>query len=101
MLTKVKNHECYICKKKFSVKNSLVKHFRIHLGEKAYGEKPYFCAECGKWFTEASNRNKHIRKYYKELNKEQQSELKCKLQKTIVHDYLKTISEYNFKYFNC
>ena len=31
--TKVKAHECGICKKKFSDKSRLVTHFRIHLGE--------------------------------------------------------------------
>ena len=85
-----------ICKKKFTQKGSLVDHFRIHLGEKPYG-----CAECGKWFTQAFSRNRHIRTCHKNLSKEQQSKLKCKIQKTIVHDYLKTISEYNLKYLNC
>ena len=91
--TKVKVYKCDICTKKFSLKGGLVDHFRIHLGEKPYG-----CAECGKWFTKSSNRCRHIRTRHKELSKEQQSELKCKLQRTIVHDYLKTISEYNSKY---
>ena len=71
----------------------MVTHFRIHLGEKAFG-----CAECGKWFTAASNRNYHLRNHHKELSKEQQSNLKCKIQRSIVHDYLKTISEHNSKY---
>ena len=77
-------------------KNSLVGHFRIQLGEKPYG-----CAECGKWFTQASGRNKHIRTHHNELSKEQQLELKCKIQRTIVYDYLNTIAEYNSTYPNC
>ena len=40
----------------------------------------------------------HIRTLHKELGKEQQSELKCKIQRSIVHDYLKTIAEYNSTY---
>ena len=88
----MKSHECDICKKKFTNKGNLVRHFRIHLGEKPYG-----CAECGKWFTQASGRNQHIRKHHDKLSNEQQSKLKCKLQRSIVYDYLKTISEYNSK----
>ena len=39
-----------------------------------------------------------MRNNHKELSIEQQSELKCKLKKTIVYDYLNSISEYNSKY---
>ena len=91
--TKVKHHECDICKQKLTRKENLVTHFRIHLGEKLYG-----CEECRKWFTASFGRDNHLRNFHKELNKEQQSKLKCKLQKTIVHDYLKTINEYNSTY---
>ena len=60
--TKIKAHECDICKKKFSQKGNLVQHFRIYLGEKPCG-----CAECEKWFTQCSNRNRHIRTCHKKL----------------------------------
>ena len=39
--TKIKAHEFDICKKKFSEKGSLIRHFRIHLGEQPFG-----CAKC-------------------------------------------------------
>ena len=81
--TKIKAHECDICRKKFSRKSHLVQHFRIHLGEKPYG-----CAECGKWYTQPSGRNKHICNQHKELSKEEQSKLKCKIHRSIVYDYL-------------
>ncbi len=77
------------------MKSSLVEHFRIHLGEKPYG-----CAKCEKWFTQSYTRNQHILNCHKELSKEQQSKLKCKLQRSIVYDYLKTISEYKSIYPN-
>ena len=75
------------------MKGNLVKHFRIHLGEKPFG-----CAKCGKWFTASFGRDCHIKTHHKELSKEKQLKLKCKLQKTIVHDYLKTINKYNSTY---
>ena len=81
--TKVKVHECDICKKIFSLKSDLVKHFRIHLGEKPYG-----CAECEKWFTHIAARNQHLRSCHKELTSEQQSELKCEIPRSIVYVYL-------------
>ena len=81
--TKVKVHKCGICMKKFSLKTNLVKHFRIHLGENPYG-----CAECEKWFIDNSGRNQHIRNCHKDLDNEQQSKLKSKIQRSIVYDYL-------------
>ena len=46
--------------KKNFFKGNLVDHFRIHLGEKPFG-----CAECGKWFTQACNRDSHIKTRHK------------------------------------
>ena len=66
-----------------SLKGNLVKHLRIYLGEKPYG-----CAEFGKWYTQTTLRDLHLRTYHKELSKEQQSKLKCKIQRSIVYDYL-------------
>ena len=54
--------------RKFSLKGNLVKHFRIHIGEKPFG-----CAKCGKWFTASFGRDSHIKTYHKKLSKEQQS----------------------------
>ena len=71
-----------ICKKKFSLRSDLINHFRNHLGENPYG-----CPECRKWFTQSSTRNKHISANHKQLSKEQQSEMKCKLPRSIVYDY--------------
>ena len=76
--TKLNVNECDICKKKNSNKSDLVRHFRIHLGEKPYG-----CAECGKWSNQTSHRNTHIRTYHKELSKEQQSKLKLNYQEAL------------------
>ena len=78
--------------KKFSQKGSLIDHFRIHLGEKPYG-----CAECGKWFTHSSTQCQHIRDCHKDLSEKQQSKLKCKIHRSIVYDYL----QYLYKFEMC
>lgn len=80
------NIECPHCKKKFTHKNNLKRHLRIHAGEKPFecslckkrfsrnhdlkrhlrlhnGEKPFECSHCSKRFTAKSNLNAHIRKY--------------------------------------
>ena len=47
------------------------------------------------WFTQIGHRDKHIRTHHKELSKEQKSELKCKIPRTIVHDYLDYIDNFD------
>ena len=86
---KVKAHECIICYKTFTQKGDMIKHFRIHLGEQPYG-----CAKCEKWFIQISTRDRHLRTLHKELSSEQQSELKCKIPKSIVHEYLNHIDHF-------
>ena len=85
--TRVKAHERDICKKKFSLRGDLVKHFRIHSEEESYG-----CSKCEKWFTDIGNRDRHIGTHHKKLNSEQQLELKCEIPNSIVlHDFLNYI----------
>ena len=70
-----------------------MQHFRIHLREQPYG-----CTKCEKWFTAISSRDFHVRAQHKDLSKEKQSELKCKISSTIVYDYLNYINDFSSKY---
>ena len=91
--TKLKAHECDICKKKFSMKGSLVQHFRIHLGEKPYGYSKW-----EKWLTQICNRNSHISTVHNELvHSEQQSELKCEIPRSFVHNWLNHFDHFQYK----
>ena len=90
--TKVKAHECDICKKTFSLKGNLVRHFRIHLGEKPFG-----CAKCERWFTASSGRDQHLQHHHKNLSNEEQIELKCEIPRSVVHDWLNYIDHFECK----
>ncbi|KAI4455323.1 zinc finger protein [Holotrichia oblita] len=56
MKTHFSQHICDICGSKFAWKCNLIKHIRIHTGD-----RPYTCEMCGKSFTQKSTLDIHIK----------------------------------------
>ncbi|XP_064100774.1 zinc finger protein 436-like [Macrobrachium nipponense] len=57
--SKKKQHQCEVCSRIFTLKNTLIVHMRRHSGEKK--KKPFKCSVCEKGFSQSSTLKIHMR----------------------------------------